>query len=82
LAPVEHSGHDKPTGEENKSHARTAKRNSRENLSRRRLGEGGRDLLLAAARKIDPKNIYTWNVKHFRDLAPDWEKRVRTPKQA
>ena len=39
-------------------------------------------LLLAAARKIDPKNIYTWNVKHFRDLAPDWEKRVRTPKQA
>jgi predicted nucleic acid-binding protein len=39
-------------------------------------------LLLAAARKIDPKNIYTWNAKHFRDLAPDWEKRVRTPKQA
>lgn len=46
---------------------------------------GGRiydSLLLAAVRKVDPKNIYTWNVKHFRDLEPDWEKRVRTPKQA
>lgn len=38
-------------------------------------------LLLAAARKVDPKNIYTWNLSHFRALAPDLEKRIRTPRQ-
>jgi predicted nucleic acid-binding protein len=45
---------------------------------------GGRiyDFLLLAAAVRSIRNIYTWNVKHFRDLAPDWEKRARTPKQA
>ena len=38
-------------------------------------------LLLAAARKVDPKNIYTWNSNHFRELAPDLAKRIRTPNQ-
>lgn len=38
-------------------------------------------LVLAAARKVDPKTIYTWNLGHFRELAPDLEKRIRTPRQ-
>ena len=36
-------------------------------------------LLLAAARKVQAKNVYTWNVRHFRQLAPDLERRIRTP---
>jgi len=36
-------------------------------------------LLLAAARKVEPKNVYTWNIRHFQQIAPDWEKRIRTP---
>lgn len=38
-------------------------------------------LLLAAARKAEPKKVYTWNVTHFRDLAPNWSNRIRTPDQ-
>ncbi len=36
-------------------------------------------LLLACARKWEAKTIYTWNVKHFRELAPDLAGRIRTP---
>lgn len=36
-------------------------------------------LLLACARKSQAETIYTWNVKHFRQLAPDLANRIRTP---
>ncbi len=36
-------------------------------------------LLLACARKSGAATIYTWNVKHFRQLAPDLAERIRTP---
>jgi len=36
-------------------------------------------LLLACARKSGADAIYTWNLKHFRQLAPDLAKRIRTP---
>jgi predicted nucleic acid-binding protein len=36
-------------------------------------------LLLACARKAKAEKIYTWNLKHFRQLAPDLANRIRTP---
>jgi len=36
-------------------------------------------LLLACARKADARVIYTWNLKHFRRIAPDLADRIRTP---
>jgi predicted nucleic acid-binding protein len=36
-------------------------------------------LLLACARKINAERIYTWNLKHFRALAPDLATRIQTP---
>ncbi len=36
-------------------------------------------LLLACARKAQAKTIFTWNLKHFRQLAPDLAERIRTP---
>jgi predicted nucleic acid-binding protein len=36
-------------------------------------------LLLQAARKVNAEIIYTWNVKHFQQLAPDLASRIRTP---
>ena len=36
-------------------------------------------LLLACARKSQAETIYTWNVKHFRQIAPDLAERIRTP---
>ena len=36
-------------------------------------------LLLACARKVDAERIYTWNVKHFRMVAPDLAERIVTP---
>jgi predicted nucleic acid-binding protein len=36
-------------------------------------------LLLACARKSQAETIYTWNVKHFRQIAPDLADRIRTP---
>jgi predicted nucleic acid-binding protein len=36
-------------------------------------------LLLACARKADARAIYTWNLKHFRRIAPDLADRIRTP---
>lgn len=36
-------------------------------------------LLLACARKSGAKEIYTWNGKHFRQIAPDLTNRIRTP---
>jgi predicted nucleic acid-binding protein len=36
-------------------------------------------LLLACARKSRVETIYTWNLKHFRQLAPDLADRIRTP---
>jgi len=36
-------------------------------------------LLLACARKIDARIIYTSNTKHFRRLAPDLAARIREP---
>jgi predicted nucleic acid-binding protein len=36
-------------------------------------------LLLACARKFQAKTIYTWNLKHFRQLAPDLADRIRMP---
>jgi len=36
-------------------------------------------LLLACARKVDAERIYTWNVRHFRAVAPDLAERIVTP---
>jgi predicted nucleic acid-binding protein len=36
-------------------------------------------LLLACARKVQAKVIFSWNPKHFRQLAPDLAERIRTP---
>ncbi len=36
-------------------------------------------LLMACARKIDAKAIYTHNVKHFRQVAPDLASRIVEP---
>ncbi len=36
-------------------------------------------LLLACARKIEAEWIYTWNVRHFRAIAPDLAERIVTP---
>ena len=36
-------------------------------------------LLLACARKIEAERIYTWNVRHFRLIAPDLADRIVTP---
>jgi predicted nucleic acid-binding protein len=36
-------------------------------------------LLLACARKSGAGVIYTWNQKHFRQLAPDLADRIQTP---
>jgi predicted nucleic acid-binding protein len=36
-------------------------------------------LLLAAARKVEARHVYTWNIRHFQQIAPDWERRIRTP---
>jgi predicted nucleic acid-binding protein len=36
-------------------------------------------LLMACARKIDAKRIYTHNVKHFRQVAPDLASRIVEP---
>ncbi len=36
-------------------------------------------LLLQCARKINAAAIYTWNVRHFQQLAPDLADRIRTP---
>jgi predicted nucleic acid-binding protein len=36
-------------------------------------------LLLACARKVDARRIYTWNARHFRLVAPDLVDRIVTP---
>jgi len=36
-------------------------------------------LLLACARKVKARRIYTWNEKHFRMVAPDLADRIFTP---
>ena len=36
-------------------------------------------LLLATARKVEARNVYTWNIRHFQRIAPDWQRRIRTP---
>ena len=36
-------------------------------------------LLLACARKVDAERIYTWNVRHFKMVAPDLADRIMTP---
>jgi predicted nucleic acid-binding protein len=36
-------------------------------------------LLLGCAAKAKAQTIYTWNVKHFRDLAPELAGRIHTP---
>jgi predicted nucleic acid-binding protein len=36
-------------------------------------------LILACARKVQAEKIYTWNVKHFRMVAPDLGERIVTP---
>jgi predicted nucleic acid-binding protein len=36
-------------------------------------------LLLACARKVRAERIYTWNVRHFRMVAPDLTDRIVTP---
>ena len=61
------------TGEETLSTLRS--------LAQRNLGGGlvYDALLLACARKIDASVIYTHNIKHFRQIAPDLEDRIRIP---
>ena len=50
-------------------------------LAERRLSSGRvyDGLLLACARKSQAQTIYTWDLKHFRQLAPDLADRIRTP---
>jgi len=50
-------------------------------LADRRLASGRvyDALPLACARKSQAETIYTWNLKHFRQLAPDLAERIRTP---
>jgi predicted nucleic acid-binding protein len=36
-------------------------------------------LHLACARKVEAEQIYTWNVRHFRMMAPDLADRIVTP---
>jgi predicted nucleic acid-binding protein len=36
-------------------------------------------LILACARKVHAEKIYTWNVKHFKLVAPDLAGRIVTP---
>jgi predicted nucleic acid-binding protein len=36
-------------------------------------------LLLASAVKCEAETIYTWNVKHYRALAPHMSSRIQTP---
>jgi len=36
-------------------------------------------LLLMCARKVDAERIYTWNVRHFKLVAPDLAGRIVTP---
>jgi len=36
-------------------------------------------LRLACARKVDADRIYTWNLKHFRAVAPDLATRIVSP---
>lgn len=36
-------------------------------------------LLLACARKVDAEQIYTWNIRHFKMVAPDLADRIMTP---
>ena len=36
-------------------------------------------LLLACARKVKADRIYTWNLRHFRAIAPDLAERIVTP---
>lgn len=36
-------------------------------------------LLLACARKARARKIYTWNVRHFREIAPDMADRILEP---
>jgi len=36
-------------------------------------------LLLACAAKVRAETIYTWNLKHYKALAPQFSGRIRTP---
>lgn len=36
-------------------------------------------LHIACARKVDAERIYTWNLKHFRAVAPDLATRIVSP---
>jgi predicted nucleic acid-binding protein len=36
-------------------------------------------LLLRCAAKVKAQTIYTWNLKHFRAIAPELATRIRTP---
>ncbi len=36
-------------------------------------------LHLACARKVDAQQIFTWNARNFRSLAPDLASRIITP---
>ena len=36
-------------------------------------------LLLACARKVNAERIYTWNIRHFRLVAPDLSDRIAQP---
>jgi predicted nucleic acid-binding protein len=36
-------------------------------------------LLLSCVMKVKAQNIYTWNLKHFRTIAPGLASRIRTP---
>lgn len=36
-------------------------------------------LLLRCARKANAKAVYTWNLRHFQTIDPEWSDRMRTP---
>jgi predicted nucleic acid-binding protein len=50
-------------------------------LAERRLASGQvyDALLLACARKSKAETIYTWNLEHLRQIAPDLADRIHTP---
>ncbi len=52
-----------------------------EEFAEQRLGGGQMydALLLAAARKSSADRIYTWDVRHFRAIAPDLSERIVEP---
>ena len=57
-------------------HAQTIEQAAARGFSSGRIYDA---LLLRCAAKVSAKTIYTWNLKHFREIDPNQASRVRTP---